>query len=161
MEKSSLAKSMQAVRAACDRVAQQIQGEEKYGHTSHLTVQIAGSLIYDTHFTGPELADVYSVTKTVLATLVGVAQRERRMPPLDDPVSDVLSELRGTPAAARSEEHTSELQSHRDLHSFPTRRSSDLIGDARGRGPAGASDATARRSGERRAQRVARHTGGC
>src|ERR671926_258719 len=25
-----------------------------------------------------------------------------------------------------SEEHTSELQSHRDLHSFPTRRSSDL-----------------------------------
>src|SRR4029453_12982632 len=30
----------------------------------------------------------------------------------------------------RSEEHTSELQSHRDLHSFPTRRSSDL--DRRG-----------------------------
>src|SRR3712207_4406829 len=28
---------------------------------------------------------------------------------------------------ARSEEHTSELQSHQDLHSFPTRRSSDLI----------------------------------
>src|SRR5260221_683830 len=28
---------------------------------------------------------------------------------------------------SRSEEHTSELQSHRDLHSFPTRRSSDLI----------------------------------
>src|SRR5579875_3526144 len=30
--------------------------------------------------------------------------------------------------ASRSEEHTSELQSHRDLHSFPTRRSSDLPG---------------------------------
>src|SRR5215204_5167766 len=29
----------------------------------------------------------------------------------------------------RSEEHTSELQSHRDLHSFPTRRSSDLTMD--------------------------------
>src|SRR5437667_113816 len=28
--------------------------------------------------------------------------------------------------AHRSEEHTSELQSHHDLHSFPTRRSSDL-----------------------------------
>src|SRR5476649_2820822 len=26
----------------------------------------------------------------------------------------------------RSEEHTSELQSHSDLHSFPTRRSADL-----------------------------------
>src|SRR5476649_2955193 len=31
----------------------------------------------------------------------------------------------------RSEEHTSELQSHRDLHSFPTRRSSDLDLDRR------------------------------
>src|SRR5882672_8222155 len=29
--------------------------------------------------------------------------------------------------AIRSEEHTSELQSHSDLHSFPTRRSSDLL----------------------------------
>src|ERR1035437_10210854 len=29
--------------------------------------------------------------------------------------------------AMRSEEHTSELQSRRDLHSFPTRRSSDLV----------------------------------
>src|SRR5215211_6048434 len=28
----------------------------------------------------------------------------------------------------RSEEHTSELQSHSDLHSVPTRRSSDLVG---------------------------------
>src|ERR671917_238064 len=33
----------------------------------------------------------------------------------------------GTRAIVRSEEHTSELQSHRDLHSFPTRRSSDLL----------------------------------
>src|SRR5438034_867679 len=32
----------------------------------------------------------------------------------------------------RSEEHTSELQSHSDLPSFPTRRSSDLRPDARG-----------------------------
>src|SRR5438034_428870 len=30
----------------------------------------------------------------------------------------------------RSEEHTSELQSHSDLHSFPTRRSSDLSGNS-------------------------------
>src|SRR5215218_52360 len=36
--------------------------------------------------------------------------------------------------AERSEEHTSELQSHSDLHSFPTRRSSDLRGS--GSGPA-------------------------
>src|SRR5919202_101258 len=35
----------------------------------------------------------------------------------------------------RSEEHTSELQSHRDLHSFPTRRSSDLIKSEHDMGP--------------------------
>src|SRR5476649_2632027 len=34
----------------------------------------------------------------------------------------------GESRGARSEEHTSELQSHSDLHSFPTRRSSDLPG---------------------------------
>src|ERR687893_646221 len=43
---------------------------------------------------------------------------------------DLLDDLgagRGAAGGAvRSEEHTSELQSHRDLHSFPTRRSSDL-----------------------------------
>src|SRR5882672_7823744 len=33
----------------------------------------------------------------------------------------------GKATASRSEEHTSELQSHSDLHSFPTRRSSDLL----------------------------------
>src|SRR4030095_8764407 len=31
------------------------------------------------------------------------------------------------PRWIRSEEHKSELQSHRDLHSFPTLRSSDVI----------------------------------
>src|SRR5476649_2826902 len=36
----------------------------------------------------------------------------------------------------RSEEHTSELQSHRDLHSFPTRRSSDLSRRSRRRSAA-------------------------
>src|SRR5947209_6465108 len=32
-----------------------------------------------------------------------------------------------TPLRSRSEEHTSELQSRQYLHSFPTRRSSDLV----------------------------------
>src|SRR5215218_1782840 len=36
------------------------------------------------------------------------------------------------PSDGRSEEHTSELQSHSDLHSFPTRRSSDLSRRRRG-----------------------------
>src|SRR5476649_1924599 len=46
----------------------------------------------------------------------------------------------------RSEEHTSELQSHSDLHSFPTRRSSDLLPSAAT--PAGdAHESLRRRSG--------------
>src|SRR5476649_2413584 len=43
---------------------------------------------------------------------------------LEDLAPVHLDEL--LPVRERSEEHTSELQSHRDLHSFPTRRSSDL-----------------------------------
>src|SRR5476649_2394299 len=39
---------------------------------------------------------------------------------------DADAPLAGYVLEHRSEEHTSELQSHRDLHSFPTRRSSDL-----------------------------------
>src|SRR5882672_888400 len=38
---------------------------------------------------------------------------------------NLMSKIRAF-VVLRSEEHTSELQSHRDLHSFPTRRSSDL-----------------------------------
>src|ERR1044072_8199262 len=42
-------------------------------------------------------------------------------------VSEMLVNADGSHATGnRSEEHTSERQSHRDLHSFPTRRSSDL-----------------------------------
>src|SRR5476649_57003 len=41
-------------------------------------------------------------------------------------ISRARGNCRAVAAAARSEERTSELQSHSDLHSFPTRRSSDL-----------------------------------
>src|SRR5476649_2036473 len=63
--------------------------------------------------------------------------------PADPHVEDVMQEnvrqqrrdhaaLRRASIPGRSEEHTSELQSHRDLHSFPTRRSSDLSRDTPG-----------------------------
>src|SRR5476649_1897039 len=41
-------------------------------------------------------------------------------------LSNIEKPLGYAAAHPRSEEHTSELQSHSDLHSFPTRRSSDL-----------------------------------
>src|SRR5882672_1852565 len=45
---------------------------------------------------------------------------------LSTPVIDEAAGLLYACTWIRSEEHTSELQSHSDLHSFPTRRSSDL-----------------------------------
>src|SRR5882672_4953925 len=55
----------------------------------------------------------------------------------------VAATLKDKLAENRSEEHTSELQSHRDLHSFPTRRSSDLVASVNGSPRRG--DAAARR----------------
>src|SRR5882672_8078814 len=46
--------------------------------------------------------------------------------------------VRAVSPYTRSEEHTSELQSHRDLHSFPTRRSSDLARLGAGKAQRGA-----------------------
>src|SRR5882672_8960591 len=42
-------------------------------------------------------------------------------------LTDLLTDVVADGLSERSEEYTSELQSHRDLHSFPTRRSSDLV----------------------------------
>src|SRR5215218_7137123 len=53
---------------------------------------------------------------------------------LAEPSDGLDVDSRGEPP--RSEEHTSELQSHRDLHSFPTRRSSDLPARSAWRGSA-------------------------
>src|SRR5260221_316425 len=47
-------------------------------------------------------------------------------------IGDPMQARRTEVTVSRSEEHTSELQSHRDLHSFPTRRSSDLTRPHRG-----------------------------
>src|SRR6202022_41884 len=57
-------------------------------------------------------------------------------------VTGLLRPDRGEILVDRSEEHTSELPSHRDLHSFPTRRSSDLRGIVGLIGPNGAGKTT-------------------
>ena len=93
------------VRAACERVAALVASQPAYGHTSHLSVQVAGETVYDQHFRGPFVADVFSVTKTVVATVAGIARRDGLLPPLTDPVVDVLPELKGTPAAGHTWRH--------------------------------------------------------
>src|SRR5476649_231308 len=61
--------------------------------------------------------------------LRGLAAANRDAPVIQTTYARALNDagqIDAALAAYRSEEHTSELQSHRDLHSFPTRRSSDL-----------------------------------
>src|ERR687894_382050 len=70
------------------------------------------------------------------------SMRSRRMPALLMSTSSLPNASIAVPTSfsapaqslmsSRSEEHTSELQSHRDLHSFPTRRSSDLVAEDAG-----------------------------
>src|SRR5476649_931359 len=59
-----------------------------------------------------------------LVVLVVIAQHVADV--LAQEALDALAKLLHALDVFRSEEHTSELQSHSDLHSFPTRRSSDL-----------------------------------
>src|SRR5919205_20614 len=82
-------------------------------HTEIYTLSLHDALPISTAAADPTTATV-APTATVSST-----------------TSAVASTAQSAPVEARSEEHTSELQSHRDLHSFPTRRSSDL--DGRGR----------------------------
>jgi CubicO group peptidase (beta-lactamase class C family) len=91
-----------AVRAACGRIRDAIAGTPRYAHTGHLRVLIAGEVVFDEHFRGPARADVFSVTKTVLATVAGIAARRGLLPALHEPVDAVLPALRATPAAGQT-----------------------------------------------------------
>src|SRR5215211_2867532 len=74
------------------------------------------------------LLDLCALTQTLIADADGVYSpgefNDRLLLGLKGTMSE--AELHLIRSRLRSEEHTSELQSHRDLHSFPTRRSSDL-----------------------------------
>ncbi len=89
---------------AVDRVLAALT-DPRYAHTSHLHVRVGGHVVVDEHLTGPLAGDVFSVTKSVLATAVGVVAERGRLPRLDRPVADVLPELRGTPAEAHTWRH--------------------------------------------------------
>src|SRR6266576_1036816 len=88
-------------------------------------------------------------------TVVGVGSVEQIARMLPGPAGPRTSIVTGD-EPPRSEEHTSELQSRRDLHSFPTRRSSDLGGDDGGwRRIRGADRQNA--AGARRSAHIDRH----
>ena len=86
------------VVAACRRIVDTMQADGRYAATSSLLVSLDADVVYDEHFGGPARKDVYSVTKSVVATLVGIALRDGIIAGLDEPLGDVL-DLGGSPAA--------------------------------------------------------------
>src|ERR1035437_1551043 len=84
------------------------------------------------------LHDALPIWLSRMERMLESAQQEAGIPGATLHVLDALPRFF---LVQRSEEHTSELQSRRDLHSFPTRRSSDLAlpdgADARERAAGG------------------------
>ena len=110
--------------------------DRRYAHTSHLHVRVAGRVLVDEHFTGPVVGDVFSISKSVMATAVGIAARQGWLAQLDAPVADVLVELRGTPAEGHTWRHVltmtrgSQVDGPWDVDEL-TARSGPLIGPNR------------------------------
>lgn len=91
-----------AAYAAAQRVLDEAAADPRYGHTSHLHLRLGGAVIVDEHLRGPLRAEVFSVTKSVLSTVLAVMAARRLLPDLDRPVAEVLAPLRGTPAATHT-----------------------------------------------------------
>jgi len=79
--------------------------DPRYSHTSHLLLRVGGEVIFDEHLRGPLAADVFSLTKSVLATVLGAMAAKQVLPPLNQPLADVLPQLRGTPSATHTWRH--------------------------------------------------------
>jgi CubicO group peptidase (beta-lactamase class C family) len=93
------------VRAGARWVLDDVATDPRYGHTAALHVRVAGEVVVDEHLRGPRAPDVFSVTKSVLATVLARRAAEAGLPDLDRPVAEVLPALRDTPAARHTWRH--------------------------------------------------------
>jgi len=96
-----------AVLSACQQVDAAVRCDQRYAHTSAFRVVVDGEVAYSARYRGPAVAEVFSVTKTVLATVAGVAARLGRLPPLDDAVDPHVRaacgvDLSTTPSAGQT-----------------------------------------------------------
>jgi CubicO group peptidase (beta-lactamase class C family) len=83
----------------CSAIEADVRDRPEFAHTSHLRVIVDGEVVHDAHYRGPTVADVFSVTKSVVATLAGIAVRDGHLSDLDLPLGEVL-DVAGTPTAA-------------------------------------------------------------
>jgi len=86
------------VAAACDRVLSEVSSDPRFAHTTHLLVIIDGRLVVDEHLRGPVVGDVFSITKSVLATALAVMAGRGLLPDLDRRLSELRPSLKGRPA---------------------------------------------------------------
>jgi CubicO group peptidase (beta-lactamase class C family) len=73
----------------CRDIDAELRGRPEFAHTSHFLVVVDGRVVHDAHYHGPEVADTFSITKSVVATLAGIAVRQGLLPDLDRPVEDL------------------------------------------------------------------------
>lgn len=80
-----MAASEKRVLRACEQVLDRIEANPAYDRTSGLLVEVGGQVRLAVTRRGPAMADVFSVTKSVTATLVGIALADGLIPDLDTP----------------------------------------------------------------------------
>lgn len=90
---------------ACETVVQTALRDPAFAHTSHLLVTVGGRAVFDRHLRGAASADVFSVTKTVLALLCGAAVARGHLPSVDVRVADLRPDLADTVAAGHKVRH--------------------------------------------------------
>ena len=90
---------------ACRRIGEEVRRDPRYAHTSHLRVHVGGEPVFDEHYRGATVSDVFSVTKAVVATVTGIAVRRGLLTDLDEPLHEVLPELRDTPSRGQTWRH--------------------------------------------------------
>lgn len=70
----------------CRGIEAELKARPEFAHTSHFLVMVEGQVVHDAHYHGPEVADIFSVTKSVVATLAGIAIRQGLLKDLDEPL---------------------------------------------------------------------------
>lgn len=80
-----MATSEKRILRACGQILDRVEANPAYDRTSGLLVEVGGQVRFAVQRRGPAVADVFSVTKSVTATLVGIALGEGRFPDLDTP----------------------------------------------------------------------------